>query len=69
MVERGNTKHGPHVDDEMKREAQALQQSGRSGHVEEFRENEPMPDDTDSQEVRDAVQPNVADPDADSTGR
>lgn len=58
MVERGNTKHGSELDDQMKHETQALRQGSRSGHAEEFRETEPFPDDTDSQEVRDAVREN-----------
>jgi hypothetical protein len=65
MIERGNTTHGPHVDDQMKHEAQALRQGGRTGHVEEFRETEPAPDDTDSQEIRDALRAGAADPDED----
>lgn len=58
MAERGNTKHGSELDDQMKHETQALRQSSRSGHAEEFRETEPFPDDTDSQEVREAVREN-----------
>ena len=59
MVERGNAKHGSELDDQMKHETQALRQGSRSGHVEEFRETEPLPDDTDSQEVREAVRENL----------
>lgn len=58
MVERGNTKHGSELDDEMKHETQPLRQGSRSAHAEEFRETEPFPDDTDSQEVREAVREN-----------
>lgn len=65
-TERGSTKHGPHLDDELKHETQALRQGGRPGHVEEWREGEPSPDDTDPQEVRDAVR--EASPDAPSKG-
>lgn len=55
MAERGNTTHNPHLDDEMKQETQAMTQGNQSGHVEEWRETEPMPDDTDSEEVRRAM--------------
>ncbi|WP_458112297.1 hypothetical protein M1D88_18965 [Arthrobacter sp. R1-13] len=59
MVERGNTTHGPALDDKMKQETQALHQGNRSGHVEEWRETEPLPDDTDSQEIRESVRENL----------
>jgi len=59
MAERGNTTHGSELDDQMKHETQALRQGNRSGHVEEFRETEPLPDDTDSQEVREAMRENL----------
>ena len=59
MTERGNTTHGQHVDDKMKQESQALGQGGRSGHAEEWRETEPLPDDTDSREVREAIRENL----------
>ncbi|WP_309106319.1 hypothetical protein [Arthrobacter sp.] len=59
MVERGNTTHGPALDDKMKQETQALHQGKRSGHVEEWRETEPLPDDTDSQETRESVRENL----------
>lgn len=59
MVERGNTTHGPALDDQMQHETQALGQGGRSGHAEEWRETEPLPDDTDSREVREAFRENL----------
>lgn len=67
MVERGNTTHGSALDDQMKHETQALRQGGRSGHAEEFRETEPLPDDTDSQEVREAARENLP-PEAPGSG-
>ena len=54
MSERGNTKHGPRQDEEMKHEAQPIVQGHGPSHVEEWRQSEPMPDDTDAAEVVDA---------------
>lgn len=59
MVERGNTTHGPALDDKMKQETQALRQGNQSGPVEEWRETEPRPDDTDSPEIRESVRENL----------
>ncbi|WP_247046586.1 hypothetical protein [Arthrobacter rhizosphaerae] len=59
MVERGNTTHGPALDDKMKQETQALRHGNQSGHVEEWRETEPLPDDTDSPEIRESVRENL----------
>ncbi|MCH6471481.1 hypothetical protein [Sinomonas terrae] len=56
MIERGSNKHGPQLDDEMKHEDQGTVRSGRPGHVEDFRQTEPFPDDTDSPEVQAAVE-------------
>jgi hypothetical protein len=67
MVERGNSTHGPALDDQMQHETQGLRQGGRSGHAEEFRETEPLPDETDSQEVREAVRENLPAGDPEST--
>ncbi len=53
--ERGNTKHGPRLDEEMEHETRGMVQGhGGSPHVEPFRETEPLPDDTDSAETQDA---------------
>jgi hypothetical protein len=53
--ERGNTKHGPRLDEEMEQETRGMVQGhGGSPHVEPFRETEPLPDDTDSAETQDA---------------
>lgn len=56
MIERGSTRHNPQLDDELKHESQSLVQ-GRPGpgHVEEWRQTEGMPDDTDSGEAADAL--------------
>lgn len=62
MAERGNTKHGSNLDDQMKHETQGAVQGNQPAHAEEFRETEPFPDDTDPAEVRDALTP-VAAPD------
>ncbi len=52
MSERGNTTHNPRLDDELKHETQGLVQGHiGAGHVEEFRQTEPLPDDTDDAEV------------------
>ncbi|MFP3466694.1 hypothetical protein [Leifsonia sp. SIMBA_070] len=51
MAERGNTKHGPIQDEELKHEAQPFVQGHGPSHVEEWRQTEPMPDDTDDAEV------------------
>ncbi|MBT2512452.1 hypothetical protein [Arthrobacter sp. ISL-30] len=59
MAERGNTTHGPHLDDKMKQETQGMVKGNQPAHVEEFRETEPFPDDTDPQEVQDAADPNA----------
>jgi hypothetical protein len=52
MVERGSTKHSAELDDEMKHETQGMVLGNQPAHVEGFRETEPTPDDTDSEEVR-----------------
>lgn len=55
-AERGNTKHGPELDDEMKHETQGMVQGHGRPHAEPFRESEPLPDDTDSEEVQRAFE-------------
>ncbi|MGN7251494.1 MULTISPECIES: hypothetical protein [unclassified Arthrobacter] len=57
MAERGNTKHGQHLDDKMQQETQGMVKGNQPAHVEEWRETEPFPDDTDTAEVQDAVTP------------
>jgi hypothetical protein len=44
-MEAGSTKHGPHVDDELKRETLGLVQGGRATHAEEWRDPEPPGED------------------------
>ncbi len=62
MAERGNTTHGQNLDDQMKHEAQGVVHGNQPAHAEEWRETEPFPDDTDPEEVREALNP-VASPD------
>lgn len=45
--QRGNTKHGPQLDDQMEQESRGMVQGHGSPHAEPFRETEPLPDDTD----------------------
>ncbi|MFZ3453844.1 hypothetical protein [Arthrobacter sp. 7Tela_A1] len=55
MAERGNSTHGRRLDEEMKQETQGLTRNAVPDHVEEWRQPEPMADDTDSAEVQDAM--------------
>jgi len=57
MAERGNTKHGAHLDDKMKQETQGVIKGTRPAYAEEWRQSEPFPDDTDPVEVREAFKP------------
>ena len=60
-IQRGSTKHGPELDDEMKHESQGMVQGhGGPPHVEPFRESEPLPDDTDPDEVERAFDGEVS---------
>jgi len=53
VIERGSTTHDPEQDEQLAHEAQGIVQGqGGSGHVEEARQAEPLPDDTDSPEVQ-----------------
>ncbi|WP_194420534.1 hypothetical protein [Microbacterium abyssi] len=45
--QRGNSKHGPQLDDQMEQETRGMVQGHGSPHAEPFRETEPLPDDTD----------------------
>lgn len=47
MAERGNTTHGPQVDDQMKHETQGLVHSSHPTRAEDWRETETV-DDTDN---------------------
>ncbi|SDL15538.1 hypothetical protein SAMN05216282_1368 [Cryobacterium psychrotolerans] len=49
--ERGNTTHGPELDDKLKQETGGMTQGHGAPHAEPFRETEPLPDDTDAPEV------------------
>ncbi len=53
-AQRGNTTHGPELDEQMKHEAQGMVQGHGAPHAEPFRETEPLPDDTDPQQVQEA---------------
>ncbi|MFF3036858.1 hypothetical protein [Arthrobacter citreus] len=55
MAERGNSTHGRRMDEEMKHETQNLTRNASPDHVEEWRQPEPVADDTDSVEVQDAM--------------
>lgn len=54
MAERGSSKHGPILDEKMQQETRGLRNAGQSPHVEDWRETEPVPDETDSPEVQEA---------------
>jgi hypothetical protein len=52
MSDRGNTTHRPELDEQLAHEAQSIVQGhGSNSHVEEFRQSEPVPDDTDGAET------------------
>lgn len=55
-TERGNSKHGPELDEEMKHETSGTVQGHGYPHAEPFRDTEPMPDDTDGREVVEAFE-------------
>ncbi|MGO1538110.1 MAG: hypothetical protein ACTHZ9_04600 [Leucobacter sp.] len=55
-AERGNTKHGPKLDEEMAQESRGMVQGHGRPHAEPFRETEPLPDDTDADDVREAFE-------------
>jgi hypothetical protein len=46
--QRGNTKHGPRLDEQMEQETRGMVQGHGRSHAEPFRETEPLPDDTDA---------------------
>lgn len=51
-AQRGNTTHGPNLDEELEQETRGMVQGhGGASHVEPFRQTEPLPDDTDDPEV------------------
>ncbi|UZX04355.1 hypothetical protein F8G81_18365 [Arthrobacter sp. CDRTa11] len=57
MAERGETAHGPGLDDKMKQETDGMVKGNNPAHAEEWRESEPFADDTDPDAVRDALDP------------
>ncbi|WP_309070512.1 hypothetical protein [Arthrobacter sp.] len=50
MAERGNTTHGPQVDDQMKHETQGLVHSNHPTRAEDWRETESVDDSDDTAE-------------------
>ena len=50
-MQRGNTKHGPRLDEQMEQETRGMVQGHGAPHAEPFRESEPLPDETDGAEV------------------
>ncbi|MCC3298156.1 hypothetical protein [Arthrobacter caoxuetaonis] len=55
MAERGNSTHGRRMDEEMKHETRDLTRNAVPGHAQEWRQPEPLADDTDSVEVQEAM--------------
>ncbi len=54
-AERGSTKHGSELDEQLEQESRGMVQGhGGEPHAEPFRETEPLPDDTDARKVQDA---------------
>lgn len=56
MAERGNTKHGAELDDQMKHEVAGEVAGLQPDHVEEHRQADAWVDETDGPEVRAAVE-------------
>lgn len=55
-AQRGNTTHGPNLDEQLEQESRGMVQGHGAPHAEPFRETEPLPDDTDSPEVQEAFE-------------
>lgn len=55
MVERGSTKHGRELDEQIEHETSGMTAGNQPAHVEEHRETEAYADDSDPQEVQDAA--------------
>lgn len=49
-MERGSDKHGPALDDQMRKETESIERGVGTTHVEEWRQPEPLDDDTDDTE-------------------
>ena len=54
-IQRGNTTHGPHMDDQLRHETEGLVNGVGDTHVEPFRQTEPLPDDTDDPDTERAL--------------
>jgi hypothetical protein len=67
-AQRGNTTHGPALDEQLERESRGLVQGTTPPHVEQFRETEPLPDDTDDEQTRRALERDDQGRDEDSGG-
>lgn len=46
MIERGSSKHGPELDEQMKREVEDAERGGRPSHSQEWPETEPFTEET-----------------------
>lgn len=66
-AQRGNTTHGPRMDEQLEQETRGMVQGHCAPHAEPFRETEPLPDDTDDPEVERAFRHDV-DGDEDGDG-
>jgi len=55
-AQRGNTTHGPAMDEQLAQESRGLVQGTTPPHVEQFRETEPLPDDTDDELTEHALE-------------
>ncbi|AKV87925.1 hypothetical protein AKG07_04875 [Microbacterium sp. CGR1] len=62
-IQRGNTTHGPELDEQMKQETRGMVQGHGRPHAEPFRETEPLPDDTDDEAVQRSFESDPLDPD------
>lgn len=59
-AQRGNTTHGPRVDEQLEQETRGMVQGHGSPHAEPFRETEPLPDDTDEPAIERAFRGDAA---------
>jgi len=69
-AQRGNTTHGPRLDEQLEQESRGIVQGHGGAHVEPFRETEPLPDDTDDADTERAFDREMPDRpnDADRSG-
>ncbi len=73
-IQRSSAKHGPHLDDEMKKETKAMVRAGRPTRAEEWRDPEPVEDENSPSqqeliERRRAAETGRAPGESDSAGR